>query len=89
VDQTLRSILAGVLLCIVVATRLAISCFRMGTCCRWYLAFVSTTAMVFPSAEADAVVAIVAKALALRALALADKGNLLLTASLPELLFPA
>jgi hypothetical protein len=85
--QTLHSILVRVLLCTVVATGLAVSCLSRGTCCRRYLAFVSTIAVVFPDAEADAVVVVGAKALALSALA--SDGPLLLTAGLPELLFPA
>jgi hypothetical protein len=87
--QTLHSILVRVLLCTVVATGLAVSCLSRGTCCRRYLAFVSTIAVVFPDAEADAVVVVAAKALALSALALASDGPLLLAAGLPELLFPA
>jgi hypothetical protein len=85
--QTLHSILVRVLLCTVVATGLAVSCLSRGTCCRRYLAFVSTIAVVFPDAEADAVVVVAAKALALSALA--SDGPLLLAAGLPELLFPA
>jgi hypothetical protein len=50
--------------------------------------FVSTTVVVFPGAEADAVVVAAAEDLALRALALADEGPLLLTAALLVLLFP-
>jgi hypothetical protein len=45
--------------------------------------------VVFPGVEADAVVAVAAEALALRALALAREDPLLLIAGLPELLFPA
>jgi hypothetical protein len=45
--------------------------------------------MAFPGAEAYVVVAVATEALALGALALADKGPLLLTVGLLELLFPA
>jgi hypothetical protein len=87
--STLHNILVGVLLCIVVATGLAVSCLSRGTCCRRYLVFASTAIVVFPGVEADAVVAVVVEALALWALALADDGPLLLIAGLHELLFPA
>jgi hypothetical protein len=87
--RTLHSILVGVLLCTLVATGLAVSCLPRGTCCRCYLAFVSTAAMAFPGAGAYVVVAVATEALALGALALADKGPLLLTVGLLELLFPA
>jgi hypothetical protein len=50
--------------------------------------FVSTAVVVFPGVEADAVVVAAAEDLALRALALADEGPLLLTAALLVLLFP-
>jgi hypothetical protein len=73
----------------VVATGLVVSCLPRGTCCRCYSAFVSTTVVVFPGAEADAVVAGVADALALRAHALASEGPLLLITTLLGLLFPA
>jgi hypothetical protein len=86
---TLHNILVGVLLYTIVATGLAVSCLLRGTCCRCYLAFASTAVVVFPGVEADAVVAVAAEALALRALALAREGPLLLIAGLPELLFPA
>jgi hypothetical protein len=88
VGQTLRSILAGGLLYTVVAMGLALSCLPRGTCCRRYLAFVSTAAMVFLGAEVDAFVFVATEALALRALALAGEGPLLLALGLPELLFP-
>jgi hypothetical protein len=86
---TLHSILVEVLLCTVVATGLVVTCLPRGTCCRCYSAFVSTTDVVFPSAEADAVAVAAAEALALRALALADEGPLLLAPVLPGLPFPA
>jgi hypothetical protein len=89
VGRTLHSILTGVLLYTVVATGLAVSCLPRGTCCRCYLAFVSTVAVVFPSAKADAVVAVTPEALALRALDLASEGPLLLAVGLPKLLFHA
>jgi hypothetical protein len=86
---TLHSILVEVLLCTVVATGLVVTCLPRGTCCRCYSAFVSTADVVFPSAEADVVAVAAAEALALRALALADEGPLLLAPALPGLLFPA
>jgi hypothetical protein len=89
VGWTLHNILAGVLLGTVVATRLAVRCLPRGTCCRRYLVFASTAAAVFPGLEADVVVAVAAKALALWTLALACEGHLLLIAGLLELLFPA
>jgi hypothetical protein len=67
---------------------LAVSYLPRGTCCQSYSVFVSTAVVVFPSAEADAVVVAAAEDLALRALALADEGPLLLTAALLVLLFP-
>jgi hypothetical protein len=85
--HTLHSILVGVLLCIVVAMGLAVTYQQRSTCCRWYLAFVSTAAMVFPGAEPDVVVAVAVEAPALKALALADEGPILLVVGLPELLF--
>jgi hypothetical protein len=87
--QTLHSILVEVLLCTVVAMGLVVTCLPRGTCCRCYSAFVSTADVVFPSAEADVVAVAAAEALALRALALADEGPLLLAPALPGLLFPA
>jgi hypothetical protein len=59
---TLHNILVEVLLYIVAAIGLAISCLPRGTCCQHYHVFVSTT---------TAVVAVVAEALALRVHALA------------------
>jgi hypothetical protein len=50
--------------------------------------FVSTVVVVFPGAEADAVVVAVAEAPALKAHALAGEGPLLLTTDLLGLLFP-
>jgi hypothetical protein len=83
VGWTLHNILAAVLLYTVVATGLAVSCLPRGSCCRCYLAFASTAVVVFPGAEADAVVAVAAEALAL-----ASEGPLLLAAGLPKWLFP-
>jgi hypothetical protein len=87
--QTLRSILVGVLLCIVVATGIVVSCLLRGTYCQWYLAFVSTAVVVFLGVEADTIVAVAVRALALRALSLTSKVPLLLTVGMPKLLFPA
>jgi hypothetical protein len=88
VGQTLHSILAEVLLCAVVATGLTISCLPRGTCCRCYSVFVSTAVVVFPSVEADAVVASTVEATALIVLTHADEGPPLLVEALLWLLFP-
>jgi hypothetical protein len=87
VGRILHNIWAGVLLYIVAAMRLGVSCLPWGTCCRHYPMFVSTTAMVLSGAEAAMVVAAVAEALALRVPALTGKGPLLLTIVLLGLLF--
>jgi hypothetical protein len=87
--QTLQNVSAEALLYTVVAMRLVVSCLPRGTCCRHCPVFVSTAAAVFPGAEADAVVAAAAEALALRAHALVGEGPLLLTVVLLGLLFPA
>jgi hypothetical protein len=76
VGRTLHSILSEVLLCTVAAMGLVVSYLPRGTCCQSYSVFVSTTVVVFPGAEADAVVVAAAEDLALRALALADEGPL-------------
>jgi hypothetical protein len=88
VGRTLHSILVEVLLYTTVAMGLAISCLPWCTCCRQYLVIISLATAVFPGAEANAVVAAAAEALALRAHALADEGPLLLTTALLGLLFP-
>jgi hypothetical protein len=85
VDWTPRSIFAKALLCIEAATELAAGCQLVDTyfqCC-----FVLTGGMCFAErvAAADAAAA---KALAVRAHVPIDKDVLLLTAVLPELLFP-
>jgi hypothetical protein len=69
--------------------RQAVSYLSKGTCCRQYLVFVSTAAMVFPGTGAAAVVPAAADALALRAHALAGKGPLLLVVTLLGLFFSA
>jgi hypothetical protein len=84
-NPTLHSILAEVLLCIEVATELVVGCQLEETYCRCY--FVLTGELYFAEEVAMADVA-VARALALRARVPANVGVLLLTAALPELLFP-
>jgi hypothetical protein len=79
--------LAEVLLYIVVAMGLTVSCLPRGTCCRRYPVFVSTTAAVLSSVEAIVVVAAVAEAFALRVHALAGEVFLLLATALFGLLF--
>jgi hypothetical protein len=83
----LHYILADVLLYIVVAMGLTVSCLPRGTCCRCCPAFVSTTAAVLSDAEVVVVVVAIADVLALRLNALADEGFLLLAAALHVLLF--
>jgi hypothetical protein len=66
---------------------LTVGCLLRGTCYRHYHVLVSTTVMVFTSVEAAEVVATTAEALALRVLALAGEGPLLLPATLLGLPF--
>jgi hypothetical protein len=66
---------------------LTVGCLLRGTCYRHCLVLVSTTVMVFIGAEAAEVVATTTEALALRVLALAGEGPLLLTAALLGLSF--
>jgi hypothetical protein len=84
VGRILHNILAEVLIYIVTAMGLAVTCLPRGTCCRHYHVFVSTTATVLSSAEAAVVVAAVANALELR---VAGEGALLLVVALLGLLF--
>jgi hypothetical protein len=81
--------LAEVLLYIVVAMGLTVSCLPRGTCCRRYPVFVSTIAAVLSSVEpiVVVVVAAVAEAFALRVHALAGEVFLLLATALFGLLF--
>jgi hypothetical protein len=85
VDQILCSILAEVLLCIGVATRLAAGCWRGDTYCR--CCFVLAGKMCF-SEEVAMAGAALAEALVLRAHVLVDEDVLLRVAVLCELLFP-
>jgi hypothetical protein len=79
--------LAKVLLYIVVAMGLTVSCLPRGTCCRRYPVFVSTTAAVLSSVEPIVVVVAVAEAFVLRVHALAGEVFLLLATALFGLLF--
>jgi hypothetical protein len=85
--QTLHNILADILLYIVAAMGLAVSCQPRGTCYRCCLVFVSTTVVALSGAEVVVVDAAAAEALALRVHALAGEGFLLLAAALLGLLF--
>jgi hypothetical protein len=71
----------------VVAIGLTVGCLPMGTCYRHCLVFVSTIVVTLSSVEAVVVVATAAEALALRYLALAGEGPLLLIVALFGLLF--
>jgi hypothetical protein len=66
---------------------LAVSYLPGGTCCRHYPVLVPITIAVHSGAEAALVVVTVVEVLALRVLALAGEGPLLLTVSLLGLLF--
>jgi hypothetical protein len=83
VGQTLRSILAKVLLCIGSAMMLVVGCQLEDTCCR--CCFASTGRMCF--VEIVVASAAAAEALALMAHAPTDEGVLWLAATLPKLLF--
>jgi hypothetical protein len=87
VGRTLHNILAEVLLCIMAAMGLTVSCLPRGTCCRCYPMFVSTTAVVLSGAEAAMVVATIVEAFSLTVHALAGEGFLLLAIALLGLLF--
>jgi hypothetical protein len=87
VDRSLNNTLAKVLLYIVAAMRLIVSCLPRGTCCRHYPMFVSTIAALLLGEEVVVIVAAVVEALALRVHAFAGEGLLLLAAALLGLLF--
>jgi hypothetical protein len=87
VGRTLHNILVEVLLCIVEAMGLAVSCQPRGTCYRCCLVFVSTIAASLSGAKAIVADAAVAEVLALGVHALASEGFLLFAATLLGLLF--
>jgi hypothetical protein len=87
VGQILHNTWVGVLLCTAVAMVLTVGCLPRGTCYRHCPVLTSTTTVALVGVEANEVVAPTAEALALRVLALAGEGLLLLAAALLGLTF--
>jgi hypothetical protein len=85
--QILHNTWVGVLLYTAVAMVLTVGCLPRGTCYRHCPVLASTTTVALIGVEANEVVAPTAEALALRVLALAGEGLLLLAAALLGLTF--